>query len=64
METRFYVYSDFMSYKDGIYKYTYGIREGGHAIKVIGWGKEGDIEYWICANSWGTKWGIDGFFKI
>lgn len=40
METRFDVYSDFMSYKGGIYKHVAGYREGGHAIKIIGWGVE------------------------
>ena len=37
---------------------------GGHAIKVIGWGKENNTEYWLCANSWTEKWGEKGFFRI
>jgi len=64
METRFDVYEDFMNYKGGIYLYTYGVRRGGHAIKVLGWGVEGDVNYWLCANSWGPNWGESGYFKI
>ena len=24
-----------------------------HAISIVGWGKQGDVEYWIGRNSWG-----------
>lgn len=64
METGFTVYSDFMNYAGGIYQHTTGYVEGGHAVKMIGWGVEGGVEYWICANSWGPKWGEEGFFRI
>jgi hypothetical protein len=46
---------------------------GGHAVVVIGWkeemqtdtgGKPQLVKYWIVRNSWGTKWGENGFFKI
>jgi cathepsin B len=64
VETGFDVYEDFFSYKSGIYHYTAGSKAGGHAVKIIGWGQEGGVNYWICANSWGTSWGMDGFFNI
>jgi len=38
--------------------------EGGHAIKIMGWGKENDVDYWWCCNSWGTNWGLSGYFKM
>ena len=53
-----------MQYKSGVYKHVSGSMLGGHAIKIIGWGNEGGDDYWLVANSWGTTWGIDGFFKI
>jgi len=64
VETGFDVYEDFFSYKSGIYVYTAGAKAGGHAVKIIGWGQENGVNYWICANSWGTAWGMDGFFNI
>ena len=37
---------------------------GGHAIKIIGWGNDNGIDYWLCVNSWGDSWGDKGTFKI
>jgi cathepsin B len=64
VETGFMVYEDFMSYKSGIYVQTSSKLLGGHAVKIVGWGKEGETEYWIVANSWSPKWGENGYFKI
>jgi len=66
-ETGFYVYEDFMSYKSGIYHHdntTSNMPLGGHAVKIVGWGQSGFTKYWLVANSWGSAWGMDGFFKI
>jgi cathepsin B len=66
METSFTVYADFMNYKSGVYVHKSGAAEGGHAIKVLGWGHDNasGLDYWLCANSWGTAWGESGFFRI
>jgi C1A family cysteine protease len=64
LETGMYVYSDLYSYTGGIYKYTYGTLEGGHAVTIVGWGSSGGQEYWIVKNSWGPGWGEGGYFKI
>jgi len=53
-----------MSYSSGIYHHTTGGFEGGHAVKLIGYGEEDGEKFWICANSWDTDWGEDGFFRI
>ncbi|KJH52410.1 papain family cysteine protease [Dictyocaulus viviparus] len=60
----FSVYEDFMYYKKGIYRYTHGGYEGGHAVRILGWGVENNVKYWIIANSWNTDWGEDGFFRM
>jgi len=64
VQTGFQVYEDFMHYKNGIYHYTDGIILGGHAVKIVGWGRESDVNYWIVANSWGDNWGENGYFRI
>ena len=59
------VYSDFMHYKYGVYSHVSGRSVGGHAIKIVGWGSDNGVDYWLVANSWGTKWGdMGGYFKI
>ncbi len=64
VESAFGVYGDFFTYKTGIYHHVTGDHVGGHAVKTVGWGSEGGVNYWVAANSWGPKWGDNGFFKI
>ncbi|KAA0194325.1 hypothetical protein HAZT_HAZT007076 [Hyalella azteca] len=60
----FDVYEDFLSYKSGVYYHVHGDCLGSHAVKLIGYGVENDIPYYLCANSWNSDWGDNGFFKI
>ncbi|VTJ90840.1 Hypothetical predicted protein [Marmota monax] len=64
VEGAFTVFSDFLTYKSGVYKHVAGEMMGGHAIRILGWGVENGIPYWLVANSWNTDWGDNGFFKI
>lgn len=36
---------------------------GAHAMRIIGYGIEGGIGYWLIANSWGKNWGLEGRVK-
>ena len=60
----FAVYRDFFAYKSGIYEKRSNQLAGWHAVKMIGWGEDNGKKYWLCANSWGSNWGDNGFFKI
>jgi cathepsin B len=64
IEAAFIMYDDLLSYKGGVYRRTSEKRLGGHLVKIIGWGKDDVGEYWLVANSWGTKWGENGTFRI
>jgi len=66
VEASFSVYQDFFAYKSGVYHHKSGGLAGGHAIKVLGWGIDSTSgsKYWICANSWGLSWGMQGIFWI
>jgi len=64
VEAAFTVFSDFPTYKSGVYQHVTGEELGGHAIKILGWGVEDGVKYWLVANSWNSDWGDKGFFKI
>jgi len=64
VETAFTVYADFLTYKTGVYVRHSNQVLGGHAVKFLGWGNEGGLDYWLVANSWNVHWGDMGFFKI
>jgi cathepsin B len=64
LSVAFDVYSDFPTYKSGVYKHTTGSMLGGHAVEIIGYGTENGSDYWLVKNSWNEQWGDGGTFKI
>lgn len=64
----FQIYDDFLESYDGTTIYmgpaAKSTNQGGHAIQIIGWGKENGVDFWWIANSWGTDWGLSGYFRM
>jgi hypothetical protein len=60
----FIVYENFLNIVtyDGksVYEKVEGKPIGGHYVSIMGW----EDDHWICRNSWGTDWGLVGFFKM
>lgn len=53
-------------YKGGVYTKSAAAKGplGGHAVKILGWGEDSGVPYWLVANSWSPHWGEKGFFRI
>ncbi|VVC31900.1 Peptidase C1A, papain C-terminal [Cinara cedri] len=61
----FYMHTDFIDYRSGVYSYQNGTYVTTQAVKIIGWGEdENGTPYWLAANSFNVYWGENGFFKI
>ena len=62
------IFADFydFNFKSGqVYRSNKQIRISGHAVRICGWGVEKDgTKFWWVANSWGSDWGLNGYFKI
>jgi C1A family cysteine protease len=43
---------------------TFENHKPDHAVLLVGYGRQGNTDYWIIQNSWGEKWGNDGFFAV
>jgi len=53
---------DFLYYRHGVYTPRWGVHVGGHVVALVGYDDANAC--WILKNSWGTRWGEDGWFRL
>jgi len=57
-----YANDAFQKYSGGIYSCRSS--SVNHAVLLVGYGTENGKDYWLVKNSYGTRWGLEGFFKL
>eukprot|EP00920_Eleutheroschizon_duboscqi_P032989 GHVT01079566.1.p1 GENE.GHVT01079566.1~~GHVT01079566.1.p1 ORF type:complete len:335 (-),score=15.88 GHVT01079566.1:243-1247(-) len=57
--------ASFRLYKSGVYDEPECSKtKANHAVLIVGYGTEDGQDYWLVKNSWGPKWGLDGYIKM
>ncbi|KAF5943430.1 hypothetical protein HYC85_017507 [Camellia sinensis] len=56
--------SDFKFYSSGVFTGNCGTNLD-HTVTIVGYGATSDgTKYWLVKNSWGSRWGENGYMKI
>ena len=52
------------SYSGGVYTGCRKPDSPDHALTVVGWGREDNLDYWLIKNSWAKTFGDKGYLKL
>ena len=56
-------FSGMMHYKSGVANPRFCYTWPDHALVLVGYGTK-DQDYWLIKNSWGPKWGLNGYLEL
>ncbi|EAY06235.1 Clan CA, family C1, cathepsin L-like cysteine peptidase [Trichomonas vaginalis G3] len=58
-------HDSFMMYESGVYEdASCSSSTLDHAVGLVGYGVDGDKDFWLVRNSWSTTWGEQGYVRI
>ena len=55
---------EFLFYGEGIFDHNETSKVNTHAVLLVGYNTTNEVPYWIIKNSWGKKWGEDGYIRV
>ncbi|MCU0851050.1 MAG: hypothetical protein MUC80_07275 [Candidatus Thermoplasmatota archaeon] len=55
-------WQDFFNYIGGVYQHHEGQAVAGHVVAIVGY--DDSKSCWIVKNSWGSRWGEKGYFRM
>lgn len=55
---------DFIEYGGGVYDGHKCRRSNWHSLAIVGMGREDGDDYWLMRNSYGPKFGLNGYYKL